>query len=489
MPKSVDWKLPIEFDFTARDTPQQNSLAEVSLATIANRGRALMAAAAVPEAVRRRIWNEAFKTATLLDGLIPVEVNGKTASRFVHWMGSNPKFAKHLRVWGEAGTVKVRTKVWPKLKDRGIPCMFVGYALGHPGDCYRMFNPKTNGIHETRDIIWLKRMFYQVPVPEPEVFANAEAASDDDEPAQDIIAFEDGKGDSDTHPSTGDDGDEPSDEDSDYEPPGDDESDFDEYDTASEGPQAPATVDDDAADPSDSEQEDEDDGPRRSSRTPVQRQLLSYSSPGEQVETALVGAGIGGGFSHTAELKPMKYNQAMAGSDRAEWEKSVDQEHDKMEKHGVFEEVPRSKVPPGAKILSTTWAMKQKANGVKRARMNARGFEQVDGEHYDADSISSPVVNALTIQIVMALIVIGDLYAALFDVAGAFLTSKLEANKQLYVEIPQGFEKFYGKDSVLRMIKALYGCKQSSKMFWQKLVSVLMSMGFKRSKADPCCYY
>ena len=158
-------------------------------------------------------------------------------------------------------------------------------------------------------------------------------------------------------------------------------------------------------------------------------------------------------------------------------------------KHGVFEEVPRSKVPPGAKILSTTWAMKQKANGVKRARMNARGFEQVDGEHYDADSISSPVVNALTIQVVMALIVIGDLYAALFDVAGAFLTSKLEANKQLYVEIPQGFEKFYGKDSVLRMIKALYGCKQSSKMFWQKLVSVLMSMGFKRSKADPCCYY
>jgi len=39
---SKDWKLGIEFEFTARDTPQQNSLAEVGFATIANRGPALM---------------------------------------------------------------------------------------------------------------------------------------------------------------------------------------------------------------------------------------------------------------------------------------------------------------------------------------------------------------------------------------------------------------------------------------------------------------
>ena len=34
--QSKDWKLKIEFEFTARDTPQQNSLAEVGFATIAN---------------------------------------------------------------------------------------------------------------------------------------------------------------------------------------------------------------------------------------------------------------------------------------------------------------------------------------------------------------------------------------------------------------------------------------------------------------------
>jgi len=34
-----------------------------------------------------------------------------------------------------------------------------------------------------------------------------------------------------------------------------------------------------------------------------------------------------------------------------------------------------SKLVPGR----STWAMKKKANGTFRARLNARGFEQVDG--------------------------------------------------------------------------------------------------------------
>ena len=37
-----------EFELTARDTPQQNSLAEVGFATLANRGRAMMHRANLP---------------------------------------------------------------------------------------------------------------------------------------------------------------------------------------------------------------------------------------------------------------------------------------------------------------------------------------------------------------------------------------------------------------------------------------------------------
>jgi hypothetical protein len=38
--------------------------------------------------------------------------------------------------------------------------MMVGYALNHPGDTYRMWDPKTKRVHLTRDVTWLRRMFY-----------------------------------------------------------------------------------------------------------------------------------------------------------------------------------------------------------------------------------------------------------------------------------------------------------------------------------------
>ena len=72
----------MDFEYTARDTPQQNHLAELAFATIANKGRAMMHAANLSLEMRYRVHREAFQTATLLDGLVPVEINGRVASRF-----------------------------------------------------------------------------------------------------------------------------------------------------------------------------------------------------------------------------------------------------------------------------------------------------------------------------------------------------------------------------------------------------------------------
>ena len=56
-----------------------------------------------------------------------------------------------------------------------------------------------------------------------------------------------------------------------------------------------------------------------------------------------------------------------------------------------------------------------------RARVNARGYEQVDGIHYDADSMVAPVVNEITIRMVFVLMVMAGWYAEVVDVRGAFL--------------------------------------------------------------------
>ena len=85
---------------------------------MANRGRAMMHHANLPMMDRYCLAHEAFQCATHLDRLTVVEVNGVVKTRYEHFIGQNPMFAKHLRTWGEAGTVKIKTNTSPKLNDK-----------------------------------------------------------------------------------------------------------------------------------------------------------------------------------------------------------------------------------------------------------------------------------------------------------------------------------------------------------------------------------
>jgi hypothetical protein len=62
---SKDWKMgEINFEYTARDTPQQNYLVEKGFDTLYSRGRAMMHAANIPEEKRYLLFRDAFDTAT-----------------------------------------------------------------------------------------------------------------------------------------------------------------------------------------------------------------------------------------------------------------------------------------------------------------------------------------------------------------------------------------------------------------------------------------
>jgi hypothetical protein len=162
--KHKDWKLPIIVEWTARDTPQQNSPVEVGFSTLSGRARAMLQEANVPKKMRKLLMPEAVKTATHLDGLIPVEINGVLKTKYEHHLGVNPPFARALRTWGEAGTVTIKSRTFqPKDKARGVTCLLIGYSPEHPAGTYPMFDPSTKGVHMTRDVTWLRRMFYPPP--------------------------------------------------------------------------------------------------------------------------------------------------------------------------------------------------------------------------------------------------------------------------------------------------------------------------------------
>eukprot|EP00957_Ditylum_brightwellii_P091300 6952299-Ditylum_brightwellii.AAC.1 len=60
--------------------------------------------------------------------------------------------------------------------------------------------------------------------------------------------------------------------------------------------------------------------------------------------------------------------------------------------------------------------MKPKASGAKCTRLNAWGYKQVDGLHYNRHDLSAPVVNDMTVKIVMILTIMMAWTAELLEV-------------------------------------------------------------------------
>merc|ERR1712127_842330 len=72
---------------------------------------------------------------------------------------------------------------------------------------------------------------------------------------------------------------------------------------------------------------------------------------------------------------------------------------------------------------------------------------------------------------------------------GAFLHGEFHNGKEIYTEVPQGWEGYYSNTAVLKLLKCIYELKQAAMAFWVELLKCMKDMGMKRSNADPCLYY
>jgi hypothetical protein len=77
----------------------------------------------------------------------------------------------------------------------------------------------------------------------------------------------------------------------------------------------------------------------------------------------------------------------MAGKVTAKMGKAVDEKHEQRQKQSVWDEEL------------------QKGSKVQRARMNARGYEQVDGVHYDENYKAAPMANEIVMRMAIVLLV------------------------------------------------------------------------------------
>ena len=114
-----------------------------------------------------------------------------------------------------------------------------------------------------------------------------------------------------------------------------------------------------------------------------------------------------------------------------------------MIRNGVWRNEGLKNLPYGRKGIGTKWVFKQKKNGVFRARLVVKGYDQVAGIDFKYNY--APVTSEVTLRILLILWILKDYYAEVADVQTAFLYGELE--EEIYIKIPTGYYKFLKEEN------------------------------------------
>ena len=187
------------------------------------------------------------------------------------------------------------------------------------------------------------------------------------------------------------------------------------------------------------------------------------------------------------------FKQAMNEDDGMEFVKAMVKEIKSHEDNEHWTMIERSKMPLGTKTIMSIWTFKRKRfpSGIlnkHKARICAHGGMQTWGQNYW--ETYAPVVNWASVRLLLSIAKIHNLPSKGIDFVLAFPQADLEV--PVYMEMPMGFvsadDKQRGK-YVLRLNKSLYGLKQASYNWFEKLRSGLCDRGFVQSQVDPCVFF
>ena len=157
--------------------------------------------------------------------------------------------------------------------------------------------------------------------------------------------------------------------------------------------------------------------------------------------------------------------------------KAMEEEMESMRSNQVWKLVD---LPKGRKAIGNKWVLKIKRNAdgnIERykARLVAKGYTQQEGIDYV--ETFSPVARFTSIRLILAIVANMDLELHQMDVKTAFLNGELE--EEIYMEQPIGFTKERQEHKVCRLLKSIYGLKQSSRQWNIRFHNAIMSHDFK----------
>lgn len=112
----------------------------------------------------------------------------------------------------------------------------------------------------------------------------------------------------------------------------------------------------------------------------------------------------------------------------------------------------------------------------------AKGCSQKEG--VDFQETFAPVVKYETVRCLLSTVAEQDLEMAQFDVKTAFLNGTLD--KEIFMEQPEGF--LADPKLKCKLVRSLYGLKQSPRCWNQAFTSFLTKFGFRQSDTDHCLF-
>ena len=412
--------------FTNPYTPEQNGVSERYNRTIMEAARAMLYHAKLPLS----FWAEAVSTACYVRNRSPTAaLAGKTP--YEVWYGEKPNLS-NLRVFGCLAYVHIPDSRRRKLDPKSEKCIFVGYPEGTKG--FKLYSLQSDRFIRSASVYFCENDFHQWIHHSKKQYA--EFFLDDSEQSTgelpDVVAVEQNDG------AVG------------------------GADTGIHSTYEDKFLSNVHALPE--------------KRVRAQPARFEGQFAYEYCMTSLV----------LEEDEPKSFDEAVCNDN---WNAAMQSEFDSLLENETWELVPR---PNNVNVVGCRWVYKVKrdANGNiarYKARLVAQGYSQIEGIDYG--EVFAPVTRYSTVRTLLAFANENDYEIHQMDVKSAYLHAPLECD--VYVKQPEEYEE-YGKDGKLlvwKLMRSLYGLKQSGRNWRGCLSDVLKQACFIQSKVDTCVYF
>ncbi|CAN1158567.1 Retrovirus-related Pol polyprotein from transposon TNT 1-94 [Linum perenne] len=482
------------------DTPQQNGIAERKNRHLLETARALLFTKNVP----KYLWGEAVLTATYLINRLPSRVlNYQTPKDLL--VLAYPHVQAYLsdldpRVFGCLVFVHVQQHQRTKLDPRAQKCVFIGYASKQKG--YKCYSPITRKTFTTMDVTFFENHSYynsdfqgEKVQPEAQNWENLIAL---DEATMQQVTINTPISVGQSAPETAANSSAPANipdihkvyqrrrragnDPTETNPIADSSTENNAPPEAGQVIVETSEIQTDTIEEVLNESEAVADdlnwpialrkGTRECTRHPIQR-YVHYGRLNPEFNA----------FTTHLDTEPRNIAEAMQ---IPKWKQAVQEEIAALEKNQTWKIVT---LPPGKRKVDCKWIFTTKYNSdgsVERykARLVARGFTQSFGIDYQ--ETFAPVAKLNTVRILLSLAVNEDWPLFQMDVKNAFLNGNL--TEEVYMNIPEGVNHDKGPDSVCKLIKSLYGLKQSPRAWFEKFSKTVISNGYHHCQTDDTMF-